>query len=54
MLAGQPRADKLAATEALLTAELQAMQNALIGSGHDLSGLTALQVCAVRCDCFPG
>jgi hypothetical protein len=46
--AEQPRVDELAASEASLAAQLQAMQQTLMGSGRDLSSVAALKVLAKR------
>jgi hypothetical protein len=50
VLGGQPQLDELAAAKASLTAQLQAMQDALMGKGHDLSSLAVLKVWAARHD----
>ena len=42
--AGQPRVEELAASEASLATELQAMKETLLGSGRDLSSVAALKV----------
>lgn len=44
--ARQPRVDELAASEASLAAQLQVMQQTLMGSGRDLSSVAALKVLA--------